>query len=112
METAWKAVILEQLETLASEAKQLEYERSVSHVDVTPELVCGWFDDSYHPEAPAFRACFSSLELQALSEFNSVYEKNRHVLPPSNGTVKTWLSSPYWQQVMQAAAQALRSLAG
>ena len=112
MGTPWKPVIVEQLETLASEEEQLGYERNVPHVDITAELVCGWFDDTYHPDAPEFRACFSNLELQALSEFNAVYEQIRRVLPPSNGTVKTWLSSPHWRHVMQAASQALRSLAG
>ena len=112
MGAPWKSVVVERLETLASEAEQLEYQHNVPHVDVTVELVCGWFDDAYHPEAPDFQACFSNRELQALSEFNAVYEQNLRVLPPSGGTVKGWLSSPHWRQVMQAASKTLRALAG
>ena len=112
MGTPWKSVIVEQLKTLASEDAQLAYEHNVPHVDITAELVCGWFDDAYHPEAPDFRACFSDLELQALSKFNFVYEQNRHALPPSSGTLKTWLTSSHWRHVMSAASQALQAFAG
>ena len=39
----WRQITIEQLQLLASEAEQLEYERNVPQVDITNELLCGWF---------------------------------------------------------------------
>ena len=101
----WKRVVIEQLEMLASEEQQLEYEANVPHVDVTVELVSGWFDDSYHPEASDFCACFTADELAALRSFTKFYDDRRKNLPKSSGSVRTWLANHLWRQVMDEAAQ-------
>lgn len=90
---------------LASENEQLTYERNVPHVDITAELVAGWFDDSYHPDDPHFQSCFSPVELLALAEFNAVFDANVPHLPKSGGTVRSWLASSVWREVMHAASK-------
>ncbi len=104
MGTPWKRVVVEQLEMLASEEQQLEYEANVPGVDITVELVSGWFDDSYHPDSPEFLACFTAAELDALKRFTKFYDERREYLPKSNGTVRTWLKNPLWRQVMDEAS--------
>jgi hypothetical protein len=76
----WRKIVQEQLEMLASEEAQLEYEANVPHVDITRELVEGWFSDSYHPNDSKFAGCFSEAELQALGEFNSQFDAALNVL--------------------------------
>ena len=80
----------------------MEYERDVPHVDITKELVCMWFDDLYHP-GRAFDHLFSPAELSALDEFSRFYEDRLSHLPESQGTVRTWLGSPVWREVMDYA---------
>jgi hypothetical protein len=103
----WRQVIVEELRTLASEQEQVEYERNVPHVDITVELLCGWFNDSYHPEDSGFRACFTEKELAALREFDSIFRSQENLLPRKPETVQTWLQTPEWRVVMHAAAEAL-----
>jgi hypothetical protein len=108
----WKKIILEQLEMLASESAQLEYEAKVPHVDMTRELVEGWFCDSYHPNDAAFIGCFSEAERRVLTEFNRQFDAALALLPPSNGTVSNWLRTPEWRHVMAQAARASQQIAG
>jgi hypothetical protein len=107
----WKQIIIGVLEQLASETDQLDYERNVPHVDITAELLCRWFDDSYHPNDPGFRSCFTEAELLAMSEFDTFYSERTGLLPKSNGTVRTWLASPVWREVMHQASQTLGRVA-
>ncbi len=107
----WRKIVIEQLQMLASESEQLAYEKNVPHVDVTAELVCGWFDDSYHPDSPQFRSCFTETELGALEEFDAVFESHRAALPPSKGTVTCWLASSAWRKVMDAASETVHQIA-
>jgi hypothetical protein len=107
----WRKIVIEMLQMLASELEQRDYERNVPHVDITDELLCGWFDDSYHPRDPRFRSCFVDSELVALAEFDTFYSSRTALLPKSNGTVQTWLASPVWREVMQHASETLRRVA-
>ena len=111
MAAPWRQVIREQLEMLACEADQREYESNVPHVDITTELIAGWFDDSYHPQTPDFRSCFSIDELELLDSFNTLFGARVDRLPESNGTVESWLSSSVWREVMRAAAETLQRIA-
>jgi hypothetical protein len=99
-------VILRLLRLLSSEEEQLAYERNVPHVDITAELRCMWFDDEYHPDDAFFRSCFSADELAALAEFHRFYDEQKHRLPQSQGTVRTWLASPVWREIMLEAKKA------
>jgi len=106
----WHQIISEELELLASEEEQLAYEKNVPHVDITAELLCGWFDDSYHPDDNEFCSCFTELELAALARFNQLYDIQSSKLPESKGTVSTWLDTAAWKKVMQEAKNTLNLL--
>jgi hypothetical protein len=106
-----RARIREELSLLASAEEQLKYEATVPHVNITAELLCGWFDDSYYPDDPGFISCFSTSELEALAEFNRYFDARTDGLPESMGTVNTWLMHPAWQEVMRAAARTLSLVA-
>lgn len=108
---AWKPLILELLQLLASEERQLVYERNVPHVDITAELVCMWFDDTYHPDDAFFTSCFSSDELAALAEFHLFYDQRNDRLPESKGTVRTWLADSSWREIMVKAQETLSRIA-
>ena len=107
----WRKIIREVLRLLASEEEQLAYEKNVPHVDITTELLCGWFDDSYHPENDGFRSCFKCHELDALASFGLFYNERSSRLPESQGTVRTWLQSSIWQEVMSEAKSTLDQIA-
>jgi hypothetical protein len=106
----WRRIIKEQLEMLASEEEQLAYEAAVPHVDVTKELVEGWFSDSYHPSDVCFRECFSDGELAELARLNDGFERALDALPSSQGSVEIWHGSPVWASVRQQATLALQKL--
>jgi hypothetical protein len=99
--------IIELLQLFASEEQQLAYERDVPHVDITAELVCMWFDDQYAPQQRDYKGCFTPAELAALEEFHRLYDERVARLPESQGTVRTWLGSPVWREVMEQARRAL-----
>jgi hypothetical protein len=106
-----KPEIIEVLRLLASEERQLAYERDVPHVDITAELLCMWFDDQYHPDDAFFVSCFSAAELAALAEFHRSYSERHHQLPESQGTVRTWLASPVWREIMRKADETVSRIA-
>jgi hypothetical protein len=97
------------LSLLASEEEQLAYERDVPIADVPAELLCLWFDDTYHPDF-GWRAYFADRELEALACFNALYGRQKKRLPTSCGTIRTWLASPVWREVMSAAAETLTEI--
>ena len=102
--------IIQLLQLFASEEQQLAYERDVSHVDITKELVCMWFNDQYYP-GRGFDEFFSPDESAALDEFHRLYEERVDRLPESQGTVRTWLASPIWREVMEQAQRTLERVA-
>lgn len=102
--------IIELLQLFLSEAEQLAYEREVPHVDITAELLSMWFDDQYHPKLRHFHSCFSAEEILALAEFHTFYDERTSKLPASQGTVRTWLESPIWREIMKKAADTLAKL--
>ena len=99
----WRALIEEQLDMLSSEQEQLEYEGRCPRIDVTSELVSGWFDDAYHPREASFKEQFDSSELAALAQFSEFFDVRLSELPSSQGTIRSWLASPVWREVMEAA---------
>jgi hypothetical protein len=105
-----RKTIIELLQLFASEEQQLAYERDVPHVDITAELVCMWFNDQYHP-GREFDQFFSPDELAALDEFHRFYDERVDRLPESLGTVRTWLASPIWREVMEHARRTLERVA-
>jgi hypothetical protein len=108
----WRQIVQEQLELIASESEQREYEAKVPHVDITKELVSGWSDDSYHAGDAEFVRSFTESELTQLAEFNKKFCASLATLPLSKGTVETWLASPVWRTVMEDAARTRRHIEG
>jgi hypothetical protein len=108
----WRRIVQEQLELMASEAGQREYEAKVPRVDITKELVAGWFSDSYHAADLGFRGCFSEAELAALAEFHRKFDVSVAELPPSKGSVEAWLSSPIWRGLMEEAERTRKQIEG
>lgn len=105
-----RTFLIEVLDLLASEKEQLCYERNVPHVDITAELLCKWFNDSYIPTSPVIQAGFTLEELALLAKFNEFYEARWKLLPKSQGTVRTWLAHPVWREIMEQAAQTRKQL--
>ncbi|MBI5380584.1 MAG: hypothetical protein HZA31_01665 [Opitutae bacterium] len=102
--------ISELLQLLASEEEQLAYERNVPHVDITAELVCMWFDELYDAKHVATDFTFSDNERAVLAEFHQFYDARVDRLPESQGTVRTWLASPVWREVMEQARRTLERI--
>ena len=109
-ESSRRRQIVELLQLFQSEQEQIDYEKNVPHVDITNELLCMWFDDQYHPDLRHFPSCFSTDELEALAQFHRFYDGQTSKLPPSKGTVRTWLASPVWRAVMQKASDTLSKI--
>jgi hypothetical protein len=106
----WRENVLETLAILADEKEQLKYERNAPSVDVTIEMVEIWFSDTYHASDPQFCAQFTAAELDALKDFDSLFESYVKILPYSDGAVQTWLDSAPWRAVMAAAERTRKIL--
>lgn len=105
-----KAAILDLLQILACEERQLAYERDASHVNITEELIVMWFNDQYHPDDAYFASCFTQDELTDLAEFNQYFDDRRRQLLDSHGTIRTWLSCPVWREIIQKAQRTLERI--
>jgi|GEM_PF-1721867 len=105
-----KPVLVDLLKLLATEEEQLKYEKDVPIASVSEEMICTWFDDLYWPEDRFFISCFSKEELAALNEFDRFFDEQIKLLPPSQGTIQTWLNSPVWRAIMGKAAETLQKL--
>jgi hypothetical protein len=95
---------MEELGVLASAHAQLRYEQRVPIAYIPSELLCGWFDEIYHPNSPEFQQAFSRNELSALADFSSVLHKNSRVLP---GSARELVKQSGWQSVMRSAREVL-----
>lgn len=101
--------VIELLELLALEDRQLEYSATAPDGDTTSELFTAWCD-AYRYGDREFEACFSQAELIALARFSAFYQASRRRLPESRGTVGTLLASPMWREVMLQASIALEKI--
>jgi hypothetical protein len=48
--------------------------------------------------------------LEALGRFHARYDRLSPRLPESRGTVRTWLDSPVWREIMAEAATTLAEI--
>ena len=98
------------LRLLSSTEEQLQYQRDVPFVNITIELVCGWFDGYYIPEDKAFSSAFSEPELQALADFDQVFD----IIAASSlrgeevPRIESLVQTSEWLRLSQAASVALR----
>lgn len=100
-----------ELRLLSDFDAQSAYERDVPIANVPAELVCGWFDDSYHPASEPFIAAFSSDELAVLAEFNDFYEARLRTIPTDSGVARLQ-ATPQWTEIRDKAAATLEALDG
>lgn len=103
-------VIVGLLKLIATEQEQLNYEKNVPYVDIGQEIICMWFNDLYIPDDMYFVSYFSKKELIALNEFNCFFEEKKRHLPAAEGTIKTWLNSPIWKEIMTKAEETIRKM--
>jgi len=105
-----RAAIHEHLKLLADSQSQRVYERDVLHANVPAELVCGWFDDAYRPDSPAFLAAFRPQEIEALIVFSDLFEAALAELPEPLPPLGDLQALPEWVRVTDAATHLLASL--
>ena len=98
---------VELIETIASQERQLDYEREVGAGVVPIELVCIWFDDFYHPHDADFRSAFAHEELAVLAEFNAFFRAHERLLPRDPDSIQVWLDHPTWREIMAKAGETL-----
>ena len=103
----WRFLTVEALQLLSSEPEQTEYEQAVPNVDITSELISIWFDQTYHPEDQQYRGAFSDAELDSLRAFHEIFDGAVDQLPQSQGTIKNWLNTSTWTEVMKKAESTL-----
>ena len=104
--------MIEHLHTLSSAQEQLQYQRNVPFINVTVELICGWFDDTYVPESEHFMAAFSTPELIALAEFNQFFDDvlNSGGLRQETPRIESLVQTPEWARLMRGAGRTLAVL--
>jgi hypothetical protein len=101
--------VIEDLHLLASTKEQLEFQRRVPFVNISNELTCGWFDDSYHPADETFCGAFSEAELKTLAKFNEVFDHVRSSFEePHMPEIQALIQTPQWKRAVKAAAKTLK----
>lgn len=97
---------------LSSAEEQLQYQRNVPFVNITVELICGWFDDHYGPDSRDFMAAFSTPELIAMARFDQLFNDilNFGGLREETPEIEDLVKTPEWAHLMQEAAQTLEVL--
>jgi hypothetical protein len=106
-----RKLIIEHLQLLSSFEAQIEYELTVTLVDVPAELVCIWFDDLYHPDSPLFQAAFTRSEREILAAtFHDQFEKVSDSLPQPIPKITELHARKEWQEMNAAALATLRAL--
>ncbi len=104
--------ILKEIQLLADLNSQIKYENDVPIAHVPSELVCGWFDDLYHPGTELFNNAFSKQEKAILAEFNKQYEELLKKVNPKamSGTVADLHKDKQWQIIVSSAQEAMIKL--
>jgi hypothetical protein len=101
--------VREHLALLADFEGQRKYERDVPIADVPAELVCGWFDDSYYPDSPAFQAAFLPAELTILRDFNACFQSIQGTVPDPISLTELQ-AMDVWRQLADAARSTLAAI--
>lgn len=99
--------IKEVLELIASKEEPVKYEQNVAIANVPAELICMWFDDSYHPETLLHKESFSEEEQQTLSYFNTFFDSRVEKLPTSLAEMHT---DPLWDEIVLEAQRTIESI--
>ncbi len=104
---AIRASIKYVLEVIASKEDQVDYDKKVPVANVPAELVCMWFDDSYHPNSSQYKEAFSIEEQEILSKFNSFFDARVDRLPKNLAELQV---DPQWNEIVNAAQEVLTKI--
>jgi len=96
--------LIDILSTIASAEKQLEYEKQVPIANVSDELICGWFDDLYHPNTTLFESAFNSQERRELDRFNYFFVNYVNSIPDNQKLIDLQTSDE-WKKIQLLASQ-------
>ncbi len=95
------------LELLASKEEQSKYEQNVQIANVPAELICMWFDDTYHPDSMQHKEAFSIEERKVLSSFNEFYDSRVEKLPK---TLEAMHKNSLWDEIVKEAQATIDSI--
>lgn len=103
--------IIETLQLISSREEQLNYQRNVPIAYVSAELFCLW--DGYYNEDSAgeewFRNVFSNEQLEAMKQFNQIFNDVLTSLPEELPSIEELILTPQWGKLSTAATLALRA---
>ena len=103
----YRQSVKELIELLASKEQQMQYQDSLSVGDPAAELVCMWFDDTYHPDTELFNSAFTHDEAAILASFNTIYQDNSVNLPD---TLEEFHRTSEWSEIMSEAKYVLGAI--
>ncbi len=108
-ETSIRESLLSTLSFLASETKQQEFASKVFYQDYLGEFACWWFD-TFYPDEPSTATMFEPNHVTALLSFSNEFERSIDALDSDGLTMPQLQSTVEWQNVVQAAKDAIASL--
>lgn len=92
---------------LSDKRAQDAYREDVPHVDIAPELISSWFDDTFFPEDEEYRQFFESREWGLLMDFHRFFSDRLNRLPMDYESLK---SCEEWDQIVHEASRVLKVL--
>ena len=101
-----RKLVIDALNLLASEEKQLKYQKSVPNADVSAELFCQW-DSAFIPDSEVNLEAFTKNELDALTAFNKVFEEVCERTPENLPSIEDFIKTEAWSKLQLAAEKTL-----
>lgn len=102
---ALRQVLIDSLSHIAYPELARQYQRNVPIADIASELVCHW-DDEYHSDDPVLPEAFSSTELSALADFDTVFDSVCESIEPWP-QLDQLLENSAWQELSRKARDTL-----
>ena len=101
--------IIGSLELAASFKEQINYQKNVPIADVPAEVLCIW-GGLAHPKllTSMNSAIYSEGEIRAVHDFQLVFERTCKSLPNRQPVLEVLFEEPYWKNLRDAAALALK----
>lgn len=95
--------LMDLLDLLSDENKQIEYAKKVGDKVAIDELVSMWFDDQYKPNSKIFIKAYNNKELVVLKKFNDFYSLISNKI--TEDTIEKLLAEPNWVELIRQAAE-------
>jgi len=106
---AFRATRIDLLDFFADPKEQRSFAARVPYEDYESEFFCWWFDD-FHPHSELFSRAFVASEIDTLSTFSAVWERESILFGQSSRPIDELLSTNGWHSVVEAARHALLRL--